>query len=309
MAKITGYSRLLQHTLTTAGLTFSVPPSEDFTDGTWNTNGTQLCLSELGVNEADSKAYIRIGSNIKELQFAGGASSASLSDVMLIGNTTGTSSLILGSGARINSVDNMVVLEGVPTSVLSVGESIQITTSSDVNISAGSTVSTITLDTYASSLYILPNGNIEINSGENTIIRPWNADASINIGGDNTFAYTSNGGLIFKKAELQTTDDTPTIIASIPLIEGQVVVCELMISGRDSTGVYSGGGSGTILGMYEVGGSPVFDINTNLLLNSGPTLDFWASAGASSIDITVTGEAAVTWNWNINYRYSIQTTL
>jgi uncharacterized phage infection (PIP) family protein YhgE len=75
MSKIVGKNRFSHQTLTTSGLTFSVPPSEDFTDGTWNVNGSQLCLSEIGINESDNKAYVRIGSNINQFQFVGGTDS------------------------------------------------------------------------------------------------------------------------------------------------------------------------------------------------------------------------------------------
>jgi hypothetical protein len=79
MAKITQYSRISHHTLSgSASATFSIPPSEDFTDGSWNINGTELALSEIGVNEDAEKAYIRTGNSIKEFAFVGATSTSGL---------------------------------------------------------------------------------------------------------------------------------------------------------------------------------------------------------------------------------------
>ena len=103
MSKITQYSRLSHHTLSgSASATFSVPPSEDFTDGTWNVNGTELALSEIGVNEDSKKAYIRINDEIKEIQFTGvTASASSLEDTLVVGNTTGANNIIVDNSSEI----------------------------------------------------------------------------------------------------------------------------------------------------------------------------------------------------------------
>jgi hypothetical protein len=72
MAKITQYSRISHHTIAgsaSAGLTFSVPAQEDFTDGTWTPY--DLALSEIGVNEQDERVFIRIDDEIKEFAFIG----------------------------------------------------------------------------------------------------------------------------------------------------------------------------------------------------------------------------------------------
>lgn len=85
-------SRISFHTLTSAGATFSVPSQEDFTSSTYPWTINDLCLSEIGVNETDVKAYIRIGSDIKELAFAGatgatGGGGENLTQTLAIGNT------------------------------------------------------------------------------------------------------------------------------------------------------------------------------------------------------------------------------
>jgi len=67
MSLIKQYSRMSQHThFGEDGFTFAIPPSEDFTDGTWNSNGSELLKSEIGVDEFQKRIYIRIDDEIKE---------------------------------------------------------------------------------------------------------------------------------------------------------------------------------------------------------------------------------------------------
>lgn len=110
MAIITQYSRIAHHTITATGSTFSIPVNEDFTSGSWTIN--DLALSEIGVNEGDKKAYIRIGDEIKEI--TGGAGASSLSEVMNIGNTVSGSMYSPNgsnsSGTRLLLADNKYTL-------------------------------------------------------------------------------------------------------------------------------------------------------------------------------------------------------
>lgn len=105
MAKITQYSRISHHTLAgSMSATFSVPTSEDFTDGTWTAN--DLALSEIGVNEDAGSAYIRIGSDIKQFQLAGVTASAEpLSTTLAVGNTTGANDIIVDLDRQIKTTD------------------------------------------------------------------------------------------------------------------------------------------------------------------------------------------------------------
>lgn len=57
-------ARIKHHTSTTTG-SFTVPSSEDFTDGSWDK--WDLAKSEIGVNEFDETVSIRIGSSIYRL--------------------------------------------------------------------------------------------------------------------------------------------------------------------------------------------------------------------------------------------------
>jgi len=109
MPLITQESRISHHTLYgSASATFSIPPSEDFTDGSWNINGTELALSEIGVNEDAGLAYIRIGSDIKQFQLYGSTSSANtLFDTLVAGNTTGPNFIDVDSGYGLQAIDTI----------------------------------------------------------------------------------------------------------------------------------------------------------------------------------------------------------
>jgi len=105
MSKVTQYSRISHHTLAgSASATFSVPASEDFTDGSWSIY--DLALSEIGINEDSKKAYIRINDEVKEFEFIGGtAGGESLSDTLVVGNTTGANDIIVDNDRLIKTTD------------------------------------------------------------------------------------------------------------------------------------------------------------------------------------------------------------
>lgn len=103
MSLVKQFSRIAHHTLVgLTGSTFSVPPSEDFTDGTWTIY--DLALSEFGVNEEDKKLYIRIKDEIKEIGFAATMSySENLEQTLALGNNMGTYSIYMDSGKLFSS--------------------------------------------------------------------------------------------------------------------------------------------------------------------------------------------------------------
>lgn len=89
MGRITQYSRISHHT--TSGFpntAFTIPASSDFTDGTWTIY--DLALSEIGVNETDSRVFIRCDSEVKEFKVhsfytasTNGSSTATMSEIGL----------------------------------------------------------------------------------------------------------------------------------------------------------------------------------------------------------------------------------
>jgi hypothetical protein len=89
MAKIEQFSRLINHGITTAGTTFTIPTSNDHTDETWL--ATDLYLGELGVNLTDDKVYVRTNNGI--IQLATGTSST--------GSTASTSAIFVFNSPNI----------------------------------------------------------------------------------------------------------------------------------------------------------------------------------------------------------------
>lgn len=87
-------ARIKHHTSTTTG-SFTVPSSEDFTDGSWDK--WDLAKSEIAVNEADETVSIRIGSNVYDFYTtASPISSSNIGNSDLTINTSGARKLILG---------------------------------------------------------------------------------------------------------------------------------------------------------------------------------------------------------------------
>lgn len=65
MSIFTQNSRIKHHRISGANQVFTVPSTEDFTDGSWTS--VDLCDSEIGVNLNDKKAYIRTADQIQQL--------------------------------------------------------------------------------------------------------------------------------------------------------------------------------------------------------------------------------------------------
>lgn len=86
MAKLTQYSRISHHTIYgLTGGTFSVPTQEDFTVGDWTIY--DLALSEIGVNETDKKAYMRIDTDVKEFAWVGGSTTGVTNSIIMSDNS------------------------------------------------------------------------------------------------------------------------------------------------------------------------------------------------------------------------------
>ena len=107
---ITQNSRISHHTLTGVGMTFSVPLQEDFTlrGSTVSWTSTDLALSEIGVNEYDGTAFIRVGSEIKELQFTTASTTPQTSLTETVATRTDTVEVDIANlnfGTGIKSID------------------------------------------------------------------------------------------------------------------------------------------------------------------------------------------------------------
>ena len=111
MAKLTQYSRISHHTIYgLTGSTFSVPSQEDFTVGDWTIY--DLALSEIGVNETDKKAYMRIDTDVKEFAWVG-ASTAGVTNSIIMSDNSGE---IYNSGIVVRQI--AVTVSGTQISTL-----------------------------------------------------------------------------------------------------------------------------------------------------------------------------------------------
>lgn len=112
MGKITQYSRLSHHTVSLTGFTgstlFTVPPSEDFTNGTWTIY--DLAQSEIGVWEEQERAFIRIGNDIKEFNLIPSGSSGSN---IWISGSSGAYSIAANNPTGVDATANYAVAAGI----------------------------------------------------------------------------------------------------------------------------------------------------------------------------------------------------
>ncbi len=90
-------SRLQIHRLTDTGILFTVPASEDLTNGTWVS--TDLCRGEFGIQMTDDRIFVRTDNGILELSA-----------------TTGTTALWSRIGGDIVAIDDLAV--GLPVNIL-----------------------------------------------------------------------------------------------------------------------------------------------------------------------------------------------
>lgn len=87
-------SRIKHHSITSTA-SFTVPASNDFTDGSWS--ATDLVRNEIGVNEFNQSVWIRIGSQVYEIITDGSNRFSEYIDVFsgLTGNSATASEVVL----------------------------------------------------------------------------------------------------------------------------------------------------------------------------------------------------------------------
>lgn len=106
IAQIIDLARISHHRIDGAGLTFSIPPSDNIS--TWNNNITYLRDGEIGINLTDQIAYMRIGGDIVQIfpSGGGGLPSGSPNQILVLDNSnTPVFTGILKDVAGIDSVD------------------------------------------------------------------------------------------------------------------------------------------------------------------------------------------------------------
>jgi hypothetical protein len=195
MAIIQQNSRITFHTITAtgSGSTFSVPSQEDFTSRTspWTIN--DLCLSEIGVNEGDVKAYIRIGSDIKEFQFVGGTGGTggtgsgggeNLTQTLAIGST-------MSGYIYSPSNTNGVYVDDVYAQIFGSGSSYtSVITASPYQVGLSSQDLSASV---ASSIYIAPNEiQSQVGNSTTTVVESRKSSAVVTSVAGTSSLYQSN---------------------------------------------------------------------------------------------------------------------
>ena len=124
------YSRISHHTISLTGTTgtpFTVPATEDFTNGSWTP--FDLALSEIGVDEFQEKVFIRVGNDIKQIctdcaSGATGTGTTSSGDYSFAIGSATTASGDYSFAGGINSV------AGTGTTTFAFGDSVSAITDS-----------------------------------------------------------------------------------------------------------------------------------------------------------------------------------
>lgn len=223
-AKITQYSRISHHTIAgsaSAGLTFSVPAQEDFTDGTWT--AFDLALSEIGVNEQDDKVYIRIDDEIKEFAFIGasgvgftGGSGNCITDLYLT-NMYGCSPItihdnfIQKDGTSVNSEDSnlQITFDAGGVGTFDVQKINGTTTQLERLTVGGDGIQIVTVATNSNvSGFILCEDTNQLGADINIQLESISAPDSsrIQLGPTNSLWFTSDGTLYNNRITINTTD-------------------------------------------------------------------------------------------------------
>jgi len=181
MAKIEQYSRIINHAVSTSGLAFTVPSSNDHTDETWL--ATDLYIAELGVNVTDDTVYVRTNNGIVKLATA--TSSAGVAQVwsfnspnIVIGSTYSASAITRNSSSYTDLGSSSLRFKDIYVGGSSTGNS-------TIDVNAGlwlkeATDSILTTNNVAST-----NAPIEIDGSSNV-----NKDRVLNLNS----RYITNSG-------------------------------------------------------------------------------------------------------------------
>jgi hypothetical protein len=180
--KTTQLSRISHHTITATGSSFSIPSQEDFTipqgmSGSWTEY--DLCLSEIGVLEAQNRAFIRIGGTINEFSFGGGTGSGSGTS-----GSSGTSGAAGSSGT--SGTSGSAGTSGV-SPIVGATQAYSITYHTQTEITGGTGVANpFILDSSVSNENIIWNYTGSTSSTEYTILNAGIYDFNLNAATTNT---------------------------------------------------------------------------------------------------------------------------
>ena len=315
---VTSYSRLSHHTLTTSGLTFSVPLQEDFTlTGTMSWTTTDLCLSEIGVNEADQKAFIRIGGTVSEISLGGtssglfipGSGSGSIQSNFFSNNSSGNGSFTVGvsntaSGSAASAFGDDTNATG--DNSFSIGT---LTTATGSNSFSSGTLTT------ASGNNSFSSGNVTVASGDSSYSGGKFASASHYAEWSRSSGVLGQYGIVSFYGS--TSNATPTELfldnssLRFTILPDSVYSVEVMAVAKDATtgDAKEWTGSGFLIKNIAgtttaIGATTLTNTNSDPGL-AGITLVMTANNANDAIQFEATGLGGNTINWFIKMEYTM----
>ena len=290
MSIIRDFARIKHHTITTIGATFSIPPQEDFTLGLGTTQSwspTDLYVSEIGVNETDNKAFIRIGNSINEFSFTGGTSSIpNLEQVLQTGNDGGTYSIILN-----NQNSNQQLYIGAdefdsPQDFILYQE--------DLGLGSGTQIRVLDTSVGSGSLRISSNtAAINLNNISSTMSTSFGLGDKIFTMGINELGGTHsiNKNTRFE-TNIITSNNTPLDITISP--QSNITMLNVSVLGISNTNTYGGKLYSVYRGSTQISSTDKVEKTTF----SSATSDIIFNSG--NYKVRLTGEVSTTITWYIS---------
>jgi len=181
MAKIEQYSRIINHAISTSGLAFTVPSSNDHTDETWL--ATDLYIAEFGVNVTDDTVYVRTNNGIVKLATATSSTGAAQvwsynSPNIVIGSTYSAAAITRNSSSYTDLGSSSLRFKDVYLGDSASGNS-------TINVNAGLWLKEATDSILVTNNVSATNAPIEIDGSSNT-----NKDRVLNLNS----RYVTNSG-------------------------------------------------------------------------------------------------------------------
>jgi hypothetical protein len=289
------YSRISHHTSSitgTTGIPFTVPATEDFTNGSWTP--FDLALSEIGVDEFQEKVFIRVGNNIKEFNLGSGSTSGST--LWEIGSS-GTDSI-----KAINSTG----LDATGDYALAIGSAT--TASGDFSFASGMDTTSSAIASHAEGRLTLASGDYSHAGGkQSNSLRngEWSRSSSVlgQYGIISLSTFTTNATPLEMFIDIGPTTGrfTLEVNTAYKVIVNLVCVDSTTIDTKEFGGTFlikNVGGTTTFVG------APVLTSTFGDVSLATATASCTADNTNDAIIITVTGIAATSINWFAKMEYT-----
>lgn len=247
------------------------------------------------------------GDDLGLLGFTGFDGATNIVSSSIISRTSGT--------IGVNQVPSNLEFYTHPDSAAGAGQRMVIATTGEVTINGPDSGTGLTVSDIAQGVVIASatgglsstagtDGQVVIGAtgGAPAFASLTSADGTITFTpGANTLDLSATAGGL--TANVQTTDDTPTVLISRVVAEDELVTITATVNGFISTKDQAAGSRVFVTAYRDTGGnvtlvgSPVIDLNTTAAVDVNASVD----TGTQTVRVIVTGIAAQTWDWNAEY--------